>query len=139
MPALQAGATLITSSITSKPSPVLARVEKLIPHTPPLSPAPPGELSSVVSTLCSTLGLPDAVLAIIIDETLKAGLHGPGVSMWVTTALLSIAQRDTDLANNTAVRGVMLRWCCPALPLDDHLLVYILIDDTALTVRFVCT
>ena len=53
--------------------------------------------------MCARLELPEAVQEVIIDKSLKAGIHAPGVSAWVTTALLSIAQKDFKLTQDRNV------------------------------------
>eukprot|EP00904_Undaria_pinnatifida_P008528 jgi/Undpi1/4805/HiC_scaffold_19.g08158.m1 len=54
--------------------------------------------STLYTHVFHTLELPEAVQLAIIDKTLKAGVHGPGVSAWVATALLSIAQKDAKIS-----------------------------------------
>lgn len=48
--------------------------------------------------MCARVELPEVVQLVIIDKTLKAGVNGPGVSAWVATALLSIAQKDAKIS-----------------------------------------
>ncbi|CAN0194017.1 unnamed protein product [Ectocarpus fasciculatus] len=47
-----------------------------------------------LSTLCSRLGLAKRVMDDIIEETMRAGVHGPAVTIYVVMSLLSLAEKQ---------------------------------------------
>ncbi|CAM9315694.1 unnamed protein product [Ectocarpus sp. 6 AP-2014] len=47
-----------------------------------------------LSTFCSRLGLPQCVINDIVEETMRAGLHGPAVTIYVVMSLLCLAEKQ---------------------------------------------
>eukprot|EP00904_Undaria_pinnatifida_P008878 jgi/Undpi1/511/HiC_scaffold_10.g03975.m1 len=47
-----------------------------------------------LATCCSRLGLNKRVMNEVLEETMRAGVHGPGVTLYVVFCLLCMAERD---------------------------------------------
>ncbi|CAB1102786.1 unnamed protein product [Ectocarpus sp. CCAP 1310/34] len=47
-----------------------------------------------LSTFCSRLGLPQCVINDIVEETMRAGVHGPAVTIFVVMSLLCLAEKQ---------------------------------------------
>lgn len=44
-------------------------------------------------TCCTRLGLPQRVINEVIEETVKAGVHGPAVTIFTVMSLLCLAEK----------------------------------------------
>ncbi|CAN0297444.1 unnamed protein product [Pylaiella littoralis] len=60
-----------------------------------------------LTTCCSRLGLPKRVLNDIVEQTMKAGVHGPAVSIFVVMALLCLAEKKEG--GESADEAVMVK------------------------------
>lgn len=54
----------------------------------------PAAAARPLSTFCSRLGLPQCVINDIVEETMRAGVHGPAVTIFVVMSLLCLAEKQ---------------------------------------------
>eukprot|EP00752_Nemacystus_decipiens_P001220 g1220.t1 len=62
-----------------------------------------------LTTCCSRLGLPKRVVDDVIEETIKAGVYGPAVTIFVVMSLLCVAEKQGAESEEVVMMKVPLR------------------------------
>lgn len=55
--------------------------------------SPPRLSTRPLTTCCSRLGFANHVIHDVVEETMKAGVHGPAVTLYVVVSLLCLAEK----------------------------------------------